>query len=208
MLFSTLSAIAFASSALAAPSVASRSVAAPKAEFEITSVGVIGTGCPPGTAYVAVSDDNTALTAVFSEFQAVAGPGVPLKDNRKACRLTLGVKIPKGYNFGLKSIDSAGYYQLDKDVTATQGSYYYFQGEVAQANARTTYTGPIPGKAYINKETYDQTSTVRSPCGGEVILNISNDVRVNNSKNKDGEGAIAKDLVNFKQTLHVDWRAC
>ena len=76
-----------------------------------TSVGVIGTGCPPGSAYVLVSgksgsvtrfqerasekttvDDATALTAVYSELNALAGPGVSISSNRKNCQLTLGVR--------------------------------------------------------------------------------------------------------------------
>ncbi|KAF6751326.1 hypothetical protein DFP72DRAFT_908164 [Ephemerocybe angulata] len=208
MFTSTLSVLALACTALAAPNVARAATSAPPSGFSISSVAALGTGCPPGTSYVLVSDDNTALTAVFSEFYAVAGPEVSISQNRKACQLTVSVKVPAGYNFGLKNIESAGYYQLDSGVSASQGSYYYFQGGLSQASAWTEFRGPVQGKEYIGKVDYDLTSSVRSPCGKDVVLNILNDVRVNNSKNKQGSGAIAKDLVNLKQTLNLDWQAC
>ncbi|KAF6759819.1 hypothetical protein DFP72DRAFT_117448 [Ephemerocybe angulata] len=212
MLASTLSLIAFAWTALAVPTAVPREDTepsfAPSDGFAITSVGAIGTGCPPGSSYVLVSDNNTALTAIFSEFYALAGPGVSISQNRKACQLTLSVKVPAGYNFGLKNIESAGFYQLDTDVTASQGSYYYFQGGLAEAAALTDYAGPVDGAEYVNKADYDLASTVRSPCGKDVVLNINNNLRVSNSKNKQGSGAIAKDFINLKQTLHLDWQAC
>ncbi|KAF5328488.1 hypothetical protein D9611_014538 [Ephemerocybe angulata] len=209
MFASTLSVLALACTALAAPNVARAATSAPPSGFSISSVAALGTGCPPGTSYVLVSgshkylrtDDNTALTAVFSEFYAVAGPEVSISQNRKACQLTVSVKVPAGYNFGLKNIESAGYYQLDSGVSASQGSYYY-------SSAWTEFRGPVQGKEYIGKVDYDLTGSVRSTCGKDVVLNILNDVRVNNSKNKQGSGAIAKDLVNLKQTLNLDWQAC
>lgn len=202
MFFPTLFVLSIVSSVLAAPSPRF----APPEGFEITSVGVIGTGCPPGSAYVLVSDDATALTAVFSELNAEAGPGVSIRNNRRACQLSLGVNVPEGYRFSLKTVESAGYYQLDEGVTASQGTYYYFQGQLAQANARGTYNGPVDGKDYVLKEEFSESLT--SPCGKATVLNINTDVRVSNSKNANGFGFLSKDFLQFRKTLNLEWQAC
>ncbi|RXW15629.1 hypothetical protein EST38_g10227 [Candolleomyces aberdarensis] len=207
MIFSTLSVLALVSASFAAPAPVTTDeyVRAPTG-FNITSVGVIGTGCPPGTSYALVSDDNSALTAVFSQFYAFAGPGVGISDNRKACRLTLGVKVPEGYSFSVNTLEHAGFYQLDKGVTGSQGSYYYFQGEINEATARKAYEGPVLGKDYINK--IDFEGAAFSPCGKDTVLNFGSDVRVNNANNKNGYGAIGTDSIQFRQTLHLSWKAC
>ncbi|TEB33600.1 hypothetical protein FA13DRAFT_1730650 [Coprinellus micaceus] len=207
MWFSAFSVLSIVATALAAPSPLAPRFAPPTG-FNITSVGVIGTGCPSGSAYVLISDDATALTAVFSELSAIAGPGVSISNNRRQCQLTLGVRVPKGYSFGLNSVESAGYYQLDPSVSASHSSLYYFQGQLTQGAAQNTFVGPVEGKTYISKEAYDGSGTARSPCGQDTVLNINTDVRASNSNNKNGFGYISKDFIQFRQTLNLDWRAC
>ncbi|KAF9523167.1 hypothetical protein CPB83DRAFT_863286 [Crepidotus variabilis] len=178
--------------------------------FNITSLGVNGSGCPAGTFSHSFSDDNTAMTLSFNQYYAKAGPGVSISQSRKNCQLTASIVVPPGYTFGISSVEYRGYYQLDKDVEARQAALYYFQGNIAQAAAQSTYKGPVDGRFYTYQDTFDLGSTVLAPCGGSSVLNINNDVRINNAKNREGSGFIAADSVenSLLTTYNFQWRTC
>ncbi|KAF9531276.1 hypothetical protein CPB83DRAFT_892110 [Crepidotus variabilis] len=182
----------------------------PPPGFTITSLGVLGTGCPSGSAYYVLSTDKTAVTVTFSQYFAEAGPGIPISHNRKNCALTFGINVPPGFTYGIASVDYRGYYFLDKKVIANQSAIYYFQGQTLQASARSNITGPIDGEDYTWRDNFDLVSTVNSPCGVPSVLNINSDLRVSNSQNPSGVGYIATDSVDttLNTTLNFQWQKC
>lgn len=202
--------LALASAVLATPAaLVPRQVKAPTG-FSITSLGASGTGCPPGTAHYVLASDRSYVNVTFSRFYAEAGPKIPVSSNRRNCVLTFGVKVPPGFTFGVATVDYRGYYQLDAKVTATQQSTYYFQGQVAQATARSNLVGPIPGASYFYSDAFNLVSTTLAPCGANAVLNINGEVRVSNADNKQGSGYLANDSLDtsLKQTLNFRWQTC
>ncbi|RXW20947.1 hypothetical protein EST38_g4907 [Candolleomyces aberdarensis] len=158
--------------------------------FEIGSYSVVGAGCPAGTTYWYLNPDKTAVGATFSEFFAEAGPGIPTSGNRKTCQLAFEVIVPAGFTFSISSVDYRVSHRLDSNVTATQQSTYYFQGETDQATARSTLTGPTGGDDYTFRDAF--VSPVTSPCHQFIpVLYIDIDVHVENSVNPEASGSLA-----------------
>ncbi|KDR73311.1 hypothetical protein GALMADRAFT_270136 [Galerina marginata CBS 339.88] len=183
---------------------------APPPGFNITSLGINGSGCPPGSTYYLLSADKSSVTVTFSQYWAEAGPGIAVSANRKNCQLTFGVKIPQGFSFGLATVDYRGYYQLDSKVTATQQSIYYFQGQLAQATAHSNLVGLVTGSDYTYRDAFDLAATVLSPCGATAVLNVQSALQVSNAANTKGSGYIATDSIDtsLKQTFSFQWLKC
>ncbi|CAG7845999.1 Uncharacterized secreted protein ARB_07590 Flags: Precursor [Serendipita indica DSM 11827] len=206
--------VALASAALAVVAspvdLTERSGVTAPAGFNITSIGVNGSGCPAGTAYYVLSSDRTSVTVTFSNFYALAGPDVKISENRKSCQLSLGVRVPGGFAFGVATVDYRGYYQLDNKVTATQQAVYYFQGQLQQATARSTLKGPVAGNTYTYRDQFDLYSTTLSPCGANSVLNVNSALQVSNSANRQGSGYIATDSIDASlvQTFGFSWYTC
>ncbi|KAH6896259.1 hypothetical protein BKA70DRAFT_1570141 [Coprinopsis sp. MPI-PUGE-AT-0042] len=186
-----------------------RTVPAPR-NFSITSFGMLGTGCPPGSAFHVLSDDRESVTVGFSQFWAEVGPGIPISKNRKSCLLTFGVAIPGGYTLGVGSVETRGWYQLDSAVTASQQSKYYFQGLLQSATARQDMVGLVPGANYVYNDNFDLASLALSPCGGYAVLNIQAELRTSNSANPQGHGYIATDSIvpDLEQTFNFNFFPC
>ncbi|KDR78863.1 hypothetical protein GALMADRAFT_64256 [Galerina marginata CBS 339.88] len=211
---SAVTLVAFVLSATAAPqrstSPALPVITDPPPGFNITSLGVNGSGCPPGSTFYLLNAAKTAVTVTFSQYYAEVGPGIAISSNRKNCQLTFGVQVPGGFSFGLATVDYRGYYQLDKSVTASQQSIYYFQGQVQQATARSDLVGPVDGADYTYRDAFDLVSTVTAPCGASTVLNIVSSVQASNAKNTKGSGYIATDSIDtaLQQTFGFQWLKC
>ncbi|KAG2019593.1 hypothetical protein CC2G_005016 [Coprinopsis cinerea AmutBmut pab1-1] len=165
------------------------------AGFNITSVGIVGTGCPPGSTYYELHPERNALTVVFSEHYVEIGPpgsGIPASPKRN-CRLSMGVYIPQGFTFSVASVDYRGYYGLDDRVTASQTFEYFFQGQLVQVPPRKDFVGPLNWRGYTYRDTIDPWDRAQSPCGGGSVLRVQNDLRVSNAMNPGGRGYVGTD---------------
>ncbi|MEQ1770406.1 MAG: DUF4360 domain-containing protein, partial [Devosia sp.] len=55
-----------------------------------------GTGCPAGTASVALSDDQKSLSIIFDEYFVEAGGETNKSFDRKSCNVAIPVHVPPG----------------------------------------------------------------------------------------------------------------
>ncbi|MYY10946.1 DUF4360 domain-containing protein [Streptomyces sp. SID4919] len=80
--------------------------------IEVATVN--GSGCPTGTAAIAVSPDSTAFTVTYSDYLAKAGgPSLPT-DFRKNCQLNLIVHVPNGFTYAVMGVDYRGSASLER----------------------------------------------------------------------------------------------
>lgn len=167
-----------------------------------------GTGCPDQTVSSVLSDDRTIMTFIFDEYVASIGPGIPITQARKNCQLNLNLRYPGGFQYSIFSADYRGYAYLEKGVTGTQRSAYYFSGQVAQTVTETQWVGPYD-QDYLLHDEADSTSIVWSPCGQNGALNINSQVRLT-STNSNATGLLTTDSLDasFRQIVHVRWQPC
>src|SRR6188474_114001 len=120
--FATIAVAAFAAPAFA------QIVQPPLDRIVIDVVTVNGSGCPAGTAAVAVSPDNTAFTVTYSTYLAQVGVGATPIDMRKNCQLNIVVHVPQGFTYAIAQADYRGFAHLASGATAIERANYYFQG--------------------------------------------------------------------------------
>ncbi|MFC4052588.1 DUF4360 domain-containing protein [Actinomadura syzygii] len=176
--------------------------------IEIATVN--GSGCPAGTAAVAVSEDKEAFTVTYSDYLAQIGGDAKPTDFRKNCQISMKVHVPQGFTYAISSTDYRGFASLAHGATAVEKASYYFQGQAQTA----TRTHNISGEYADNwqfTDTNDVAQLVWKPCGEERNFNINTELRV-------AKGTSAADDVSFismdstdgsiKTTYHFAWMTC
>lgn len=103
-------------------------------QVKIMGVTYGGTGCPQGSVGYTISDDRSTVTLIYDSYVASIGPGIAITENRKACQINLDIQYPGGFQYSILSADYRGYAAIDKGVTGTLKSTYYFSGLAPQVS--------------------------------------------------------------------------
>ena len=115
----------------------------PPDKIVINVATVNGSGCPAGTAAVAVSEDNTAFTVTYSDYLAQVGGDSDPTAFRKNCQLNLIVHVPQGFTYAIAEADYRGFASLQAGASGVQRASYYFQGSSQTAAKTHTFTGAL-----------------------------------------------------------------
>jgi hypothetical protein len=183
----------------------------PSDRIVIDVVTVNGSGCPPGSAALAVSPDNTAFTVTYSTYLAQVGVGAKPTDYRKNCQLNVLVHVPQGFTYAINRVDYRGFASLSAGATGKQLASYYFQGS-PNTDIRTHN---FSGKLEDNWQTSDETDIAvveYAPCGAMRNLNINTELRVSagTSDPKKTTSFLAMDSTDgsITTTYHFHWKHC
>ncbi|MCM6771995.1 DUF4360 domain-containing protein [Nocardia sp. CDC159] len=183
----------------------------PPDRIVIDVVTVNGTGCPQGTAAVAVSPDNEAFTVTYSAYTAQVGVGAGPTDFRKNCQIGLRVHVPQGFTYGIASADYRGFAHLERGATALERARYYFQGNSPTQFVDHAFQGPMDDD-WQQTDTTEVDAIVYEPCGQMRDFNINTELRVSagTSDPKKTTSFITMDSTdgNIKTTYHFAWKKC
>ncbi|KAI1307482.1 hypothetical protein F5Y03DRAFT_405574 [Xylaria venustula] len=183
-------------------------------QIQISSISASGNGCPQGSVSTELSPDRQVVTFGFDSFQTYIGPGTSIADRTKNCQLHLNLNYPGGFQYAVVQSTYHGYAQLDKGVTGTFYSTYYFSQSPADTTTTTTSIsgGVSPwdfGDVYTKQDSIPTASIIWSPCGATGILNVNNRIALT-ATNTSASGTISDDdaTVALTQQVHVAWQAC
>lgn len=183
----------------------------PASQITIDVVTVNGSGCPLGTAAVAVSPDNKAFTVTYSEYLAQVGVGSKPTDFRKNCQLNVKVHVPQGFSYAIAQADYRGFAHLVKGSTATQRAGYYFQGTSPTVLTSHPFSGPLEDN-WQTTDVVEVAALVYSPCGEQRNLNINTELRVNagTSNQATTTSFMSMDSTDgsIKTVYHFSWKRC
>ncbi|MCT2593220.1 DUF4360 domain-containing protein [Streptomyces sp. N2-109] len=183
----------------------------PDDEIVITVATVNGSGCPQGTAAIAVSPDNKAFTVTYSDYLAQVGVGSSPIDFRKNCQLNLVMHVPQGFTYAIASVDYRGYAYLEDGASSMQKASYYFQGSPETTDYTHTYDGPYNDNWQATDET-EWASLVWAPCGELRNFNINTELRVNagTSNTEETTSFMTMDSTDgaVGTTYHFAWKKC
>jgi len=149
----------------------------PNDHIVIDVVTVNGSGCPAGTAAVAVSPDNTAFTVTYSQYLAQVGVGALPTDMRKNCQISLVVHVPQGFTYAIAQADYRGFAALAAGASGVERANYYFQGQSATAFLSHTIGGGTVDDWQFT-DTTDLAALIFHPCGALRNFNINTELRV------------------------------
>ncbi|MEU5398648.1 DUF4360 domain-containing protein [Streptomyces sp. NPDC005963] len=178
-LFASGAAAAILASLLGASNASAKTVtfAAPPEKITIDIATINGSGCHPGTAAVAVSEDNTAFTVTYSDYLAKVGVGASPTDFRKNCQLSLVLHVPQGFTYAIASTDYRGFASLEPTAIGTQKASYYFQGSPVTASRTHNFRGPLNDNWQATNST-EWGQLVWAPCGVKRNFNVNTELRV------------------------------
>ncbi|MBO8184104.1 DUF4360 domain-containing protein [Streptomyces spirodelae] len=182
----------------------------PPDKIVIDVATVNGSGCPEGTAKVAVAEDNTAFTVTYSDYLAQVGPNSKPTDRRKNCQLNLIVHVPQGFTYAIVSADYRGYAYLQPGASGLQKASYYFQGSSDTAATSHPFNGPRDGNWQATDST-DWGQLVWKPCGEQRNFNVNTEIRVDSGTSDPAKTSfMTMDSTDgdIKTTYHFAWKTC
>ncbi|MFB9907356.1 DUF4360 domain-containing protein [Allokutzneria oryzae] len=197
-------------SLISIPAVAQAEITPPPDKIVIELATVNGSGCPAGTAAVAVSPDNTAFTVTYSDYMAQVGPQAKPTDFRKNCQLNLKVHVPSGFTYAIAQSDYRGFANLARGATAVQQANYYFQGMSPTVVSKHNFSGPLDDN-WQTTDKVDIASLVYAPCGEKRNVNINTELRVNKgTSDPNATSFMAMDSTDgsITTTYHFHWKTC
>ncbi|MEI6805981.1 MAG: DUF4360 domain-containing protein [Myxococcaceae bacterium] len=164
-----------------------------------------GTGCPNGTASVALSPDATSLSILFNQFMVEAGGNTGRTVDRKNCDIAVPVHVPQGLSVSVINIDYRGFNSLPAGAMSQFNASYFFAGTTGPSYSKT-FSG-AQNENYILRNNLIATAMVWSPCGADVNLRAATSMFVR-STGADAFSTVDSADLHAGLIYSLQWRRC
>ena len=168
-----------------------------------------GTGCPLGSVGNSIRDDGS-IGLSLDEFYVESGPGIPRRESRKNCQLTISLDVPEGWSFAVERLDNSGYASLARGTYGEIRTTMYFQGASGRNNQvsyATRLRGPYDREFEINDEASVE-SILYSPCGASRALNINTSLRIGGKRDASAYMTLDRMDSPYDFNFRLRWRRC
>jgi uncharacterized protein DUF4360 len=184
------------------------SVVPPGGQVTLSVQTINGSGCPAGTAKVAMQSDNTGFRVIYSDFLAQVNGGASPTAIRKNCQVNVQINIPQGFTFAIAWANYRGHASLASGASALERTNYYFQGTSGNNFVDHTLSGPYSG-SWTATDITAAEDLVYEPCGQSVNLNLNTELRV------DAGGSSSTSWISMDASdggiatlVHFQWEQC
>lgn len=161
-----------------------------------------GTGCPGGTAAVALSADKKSLSLRFDRYQVAAGGSRSF--DRKSCNLAIPLNVPAGISVSVVAVDYRGVNRLPAGAKTQFRAEYFFAGGRGPVLTRA-FNGPLQGRFAFSNAI---GAKVWSACGADVILRSNTSLRVSTSGGRAASSSIRSQDIKTAIVYRLQWRNC
>lgn len=178
-------------------------------EVGITSVSHMGTGCPEGSVNVVLSEDKKALTLVFSEFVAEAGPDLDASLASASCDLRIDIQQSSHWSYSLEAVDMRGYAGLDEGVEATLSSVATRSDRVGSTSTfQALFQGSYFGDYALSVPLVESESSWSQCASHQVRLKTRASVSAENAPDNFGLLTVDSTDGELEQRFKLRWRRC
>lgn len=166
-----------------------------------------GTGCPAGSASVAIAPDAKALSILFDQFVVEAGGNTGKTMERKTCNIAIPVHVPQGYSVSIFQIDYRGFNSLPYGAYSRFNVEYFFAGTQGPGYEKQ-FNGRIEDE-YLLRNTLVASAVVWSECGKSVILRANTGMLVRtNGQRQASYSSVDSVDVAAGLIFNLKWKRC
>lgn len=180
----------------------------PLDSLTVRQIAYAGSGCPATSSDGSFSERDGAIRLNLGSFGmlAQAGPGISLRDSRKACQLLIDLDHPTDWQYRLVGIAYSGQATLENGAIGNVRTTTYFQGELDEASANLELSGEM-ATTFSEFATFDDVE-VWSPCGIQRALNVKIAASVQASGGANGSLSLTDPLGLDPQSIVLEFRPC
>ena len=160
-----------------------------------------GPGCPAGTATVVAGNDSISIR--FDRYQVAAGGASGKGFDRKACSLSIPVKVPAGKSVAVIAVTFTGYNRLPAGATSQFRVEQFLAGGSGPVFSRN-FKGPQTGRFSVSND----AALVWSACGGGVTLRTNSSLLVRSSGGQAASASIRSQEVKTAIVYRLRWKDC